>query len=111
MMNRNIENAKIVKVTLGNGDHGPDGWVHLEMNGSGQGFGGYHLGGEAMSIFVLGILKTLEVDDWSKLVGTYCRVDHDWGHIYRIGHIIKDKWFDPKEAFEELREKNKFTRK
>jgi hypothetical protein len=110
-MERNIENAKIASVTLGNGDHGPDGWLHLEMHGTGQGFGGYNLGGEAMSIFVLGILNTLEVDDWSKLKGTYCRIDHDWRHVYRIGHIIKDKWFDPKEAFEEIREKNKFTRK
>lgn len=106
-MNRTIENAKIIRVTLGNDDRGPSGWVHLEMNGVGQGFGGYNLRGEAMSIFVLGVLNALEEYDWSKLVGKYCRVDHDWGHIYRIGHIIKDKWFDPKEAFEVLVKKQR----
>lgn len=106
-MERTIENAKITKVTLGIGDHGPDGWLHLEMYGTGQGFGGYHLGGEAMSIFVLGVLNALEEYDWSKLVGKYCRVDHDWGKVYRIGHIIKDKWFDPVEAFAPLVEKQK----
>lgn len=110
-MDRNIENARISKVFLGIGDHGPDGWIHLEMNGSGQGMGGYNLRGEAMSIFVLGVLQALEVDDWSALVGKYCRVDHDWGHIYRIGHIIKDKWFDPKEAFAPLVEKQESERK
>lgn len=106
-MNRIIENAQIESVSLGNGDHGPDAWLHLKFDGRVQGFGGYNMGGGAMSIFVSGVLNTLDVDDWSKLVGKYCRVDHDWGHVYRIGHIIKNKWFDPKEAFAALVEHGK----
>jgi len=102
MPDRCIENARINAVFLGIGDHGPDAWLHLEMDGTGQGFGGYNLRSAAMSVFVLGVLDALDERDWMKLVGKYCRVDHDSGKIYRIGHLIKDKWFDPVEAFKVL---------
>ena len=106
-MARAIRNAKIARVELGDGDHGlPTAWLRLDMDGSGQGFGGYHLGGAAMSIFVSGVLSALDVSDWSKLVGTYCRIDHDWNKVYRVGHIVKDTWFDPEEAFAHLQKDN-----
>lgn len=94
-MERTIENALIEEVFLGIGDHGPDAWLTMKLNGSSQGFGGYDLRGRVMYNFVNGVLKALDQRNWMSLKGKYCRIDHDWIKIYRIGHIIEDKWFDP----------------
>jgi hypothetical protein len=107
-----IRNAKIVKTTLGVEDHGIfSAWLHVDFGGSGQGFGGYALDGKpakrnGQSIrrgtafgcdFITGILRTLEVDTWEKLPGTFCRVDGSDGLANRIGHLLKEQWFDPNE--------------
>lgn len=97
---KTIQNAKIQTTTLGFEDHGiMTAWLHLEYEGAGQGFGGWALTDKAMYDFVKGVLDTLEVDEWEKLKGVHCRVEGSHMKIERIGHIIKDKWFDPAELW------------
>ena len=55
------------------------------------------------SIFIMKCLEIADVDDWDKLKGKTMRIDHDWGKIYAIGHIIKDKWFNAQEEFDTLK--------
>ena len=99
-MSRTIQNAVIRGVMLGREDHGiPTAFVQLDYDGRSQGFGGYGLDGAAMSVFVLGVLDTLEVESWEKLVGKPCRADAEHTTVHRIGHFLKDRWFDPKAAF------------
>ena len=100
-MEREIKNAKITSVRLG----GYDGhlsrltaWVYLDYGGSGQAFGGRVLGGDYTHAFIEGVLKTLECDGWEQLPGTPCRVDASWDNVHRIGHFLKDQWFDPDAA-------------
>lgn len=102
MSDRAIKNAVIRKVTLGFHDglgSIPTAMVHLDYAGSGQGFGGYCLKGTAAYDFIYGVLNALECDGWEKLVGESCRADADWGKVYRIGHFLKDQWFDPAITF------------
>ena len=104
-----IENARIKSSFLGI-DHGQlTAYLQIEWDGLNCSFGGYILDeyceqeqirkGHAFgSIFIRSVLDTLEVESWEKLPGTYLRTV-DIGsseRISRIGHIIKDKWFDPK---------------
>ena len=117
MSERQVENAVIEATTLGTEDHGIFSYyLHLKFNGSGQGFGGYALDGPlniagnfkgrrgcAYGAETLRrILEVLEVPTWEKLTGTPCRADHDYGRVYRIGHYMKDKWFDPSALRDEL---------
>lgn len=94
-----IKNAVIQHVSLGFEGHGIlSSFITVNYGGSGQGFGGYAFGGEYTDYWVRGVLKALEVEDWSKLNGTSVRVKVDGdghfnGKIVAIGHIIKDKWF------------------
>lgn len=86
-------------------------WISLDYGGSGQGFGGYVLGGdpnhdskaarhhEQQNIaaeWIGQILSIGGVEDWNDLKGKVIRVDHEpFGKIYGIGHAIKDRWFYP----------------
>lgn len=87
-------------------------WLRLNYGGSGQGFGGYSLFlGKASSnheksknknyagIFISRVMEIADVESWDKLQGKTIRVEKsdEFGPIIRIGHIIKDDWFDPKE--------------
>jgi hypothetical protein len=104
-----IRNAIIESTSLGYEDHGIlTCMLMTKSDGIGQGFGGYAFDtydktqerrvGSAYGIeFIAAVLNTLEVDCWEKLKGTHLRVDADHSKIHRIGHIIKDKWFDPSE--------------
>lgn len=106
------ENAIIESTMLGTEDHGIfTCWLSLKFEGCGQGFGGYGLDepthengqfkgrvGSAYGMdFIMGILKALGVESWEALKGTHCRVERSerFGRIDRIGHILKDQWFDP----------------
>lgn len=108
-MIRQITNAKAESTSLGF-ERGSilTAWVYLKMDGSGQGFGGYCLDtydkdkGRRVGVAygseqIRRILQTLGVDSWEKIPGTPCRIDHDRGKVYRIGHFIEDKWYDPVE--------------
>lgn len=105
-------NAKITKTSLGFEDHGIlSSWLHLDFGTSSQGFGGYRLDAPqnapsaAACAWITGVLKTLEIDDWSKLPGTPVRVrkESEFGRIIAIGHFYKDLWFDPVKVFEHLK--------
>jgi hypothetical protein len=107
-----IVNAKIRSTQLGIEDHGHmTCYLFLDYNDWGsQGFGGYALDSEAVEDnnnsgirFIRGILETLGLTDWDDLKGHYVRVKVGGvgsdRHILAIGHIIEDKWFDPREFY------------
>ena len=104
------QNAIITGTSLGIEDHGIF-TCNLELSGDGWGcgFGGYALdewneserrriGTSYGMEFITTIMKTLEVDTWEKLKGQHVRVETEGlgGRVLRIGHLIKNKWFDPK---------------
>ena len=116
-MQRKIENAVIERVSIGIEDHGIlQAVVVLDYGGSGQGFTGVLDGpikddqgkflkrqGAAWGMeFIRRLLLTLEIDNWEKLPGTACRADYEHGKIHRIGHYLKDNWFDPSEDLKYL---------
>ena len=115
MNNIPIKNAVIKGTMLGIEDHGiMTCFLNLDYGGSGQSFGGYSLDGFNESEdkrvgtawgmeFIRRVLEVLDVDSWEKIKGTHCRVKADHGKVYRIGHIIKDQWFDPKQDLEYLK--------
>lgn len=92
-----IVNAKIESTNLGFEGHGVFSFMlHLDYGGGGQGFGGYALGGEYTNQVIKGILKTLDVENWEDLPGTFVRVKREQrGKIHEIGHLLDDKWFNP----------------
>ena len=103
------QNGRITSTMLGIEDHGIlTCMVMIEWKGGGCGFGGYafdHSDGERTIGSAFGcefIRKTLEavgVDKWEDLKGKYVRVEHGGlgGTILRIGHIVEDRWFNPKD--------------
>src|SRR6516164_741748 len=112
-MNR-IENCRIKSTMLGNEDHGIfTCYLYLEGDGWGCGFGGYAMDvwteskkrrvGSAYGMeFIKAILRTLELERWEQLPGTLLRAESEGvgGKIIRIGHYMKDKWFNPAELKE-----------
>jgi len=115
MSERQIENGLIESTMLGMEDHGIfTCYLHLAFDGTGQGFGGYGLDapvkengefkgrvGSAYGMdFIMEVCRVVGVEKWEDLKGKHIRADHDWGTIYRIGHIRKNLWFDPAELYE-----------
>lgn len=99
-------NARITSASLGLEGHGlPSSMICWESGGSGGGFGGLHLGGPAMSIWVTRILSLFGYDDWSQLRGTYIRVRTGGlgGQTHAIGHIIEDKWVTIAELQDDMK--------
>ncbi len=114
-----IINARISGTSLG----GKDGngtfmaWLYLEWPGAGVGFGGYGIDEWSESLgrrrdqtgsgleFIRAIMETVGVEQWEDLKGKYIRVDTEGlgGKALRIGNLLEDKWFDPKEFFENER--------
>ncbi len=115
-MEMETRNARIRSTHLGEEDHGIfTCYLNLDYDGAGQSFGGYSLDeyrgergkgrrvGTAYGMeFIKKILDTLEVGAWEKLPGTVCRVVADHGKVHRIGHFLKDQWFDPRDVIEQL---------
>jgi len=93
-------------------------WIYLDY-GEGsiqQGFGGYELDhhdaqrklldekftrkpSKLMGLFVSRVIRVVDAVSWEKLVGKTLRVEADHLKVYRIGHYLKDDWFDPDEDF------------
>lgn len=108
-------NVIIESTMLGYEDHGIlTCWLTLSYGGSGQGFGGYALDepvfengdrskfkgrvGTAYGMqFVVGVMKAVGAESWENLKGMHCRVECEHVKVHRIGHIIKDQWFNPEE--------------
>lgn len=104
------KNATIKSTMLGYEDHGIlTIFLNLDYGDSGQGFGGYALdefikGADAriptvaVGKWIKGLLDVVGVEKWEALKGQHLRVEIEggWnGKIVRIGHFLKDKWFDP----------------
>lgn len=104
-----IENAVIDYTRLGTEDHGIfTAYIGLKGSGWGVAFGGYgfdaydkqaerRVGHAYGSAWIMEVLRVLEVDTWEKLPGTPVRVETEGfgGRARRIGHYLKDQWFDP----------------
>lgn len=124
MRETRIENAKITGTTLGTEDHGIfTAYVHCSGPGWGCGFGGYALDqwneakqeriGTAYGLeFIKRILSTVGVENWEQLKGQHIRVETEGlgGGIRRIGHLLEDKWFDPKQLAAEFTEEPTVSR-
>lgn len=120
MLDKNeIVNAKITSTSLGE-DHGClTAYLTLEGDGWGCSYGGYCLdhwfaeAGEHSSSdgygAIIELMKTLEVESWEALKSKYVRVEIEgWGgHIIRIGHLMKEKWFSFKDYFEKVQKEKK----
>ena len=49
--------------------------------------------------FIASVLNVLGVETWEDLPGTHARVEFDGQMIRRIGHWLKEQWFDPRDLF------------
>jgi hypothetical protein len=114
MMTSIIENGRITGVEI-QFDRGfaLSCWVHIEFDGSGQGFGGYVLGGNPFdqsavcarhdeqanfaADFIGGVMACADVERLSDAKGNVIRVrrDEHFGPIVAIGHPFKDRWYEP----------------
>lgn len=84
-------------------------YLTLDYGGSAQGFGGYVLyltktsmNHETKSVaghFITRCMEIADVENWRDMKGRTIRVEADHGKVYRIGHIVKDDWFDPAADF------------
>jgi len=84
---------------LGYEDHGIlTFFITLDYGDGGhQSFGGYSLGKAYTTKVIEGILKVVGVDRWEKLKGQHIRVKAEHTKVHEIGHILEDKWFNPKK--------------
>jgi hypothetical protein len=99
------QNAKITSTMLGVEDHGIlTCFLYLDYGGTCQGFGGYGMDaydgkrrvGVAYGMeFIAEVLRTVGVGKWEDLPGKHVRAVANHSKVERIGHIIKDVWFDP----------------
>ncbi len=110
------ENAIIGSASLTIADHGLlSGWLHLEFDGSGQGFGGSSLylpksfkhHKDQLNYAGMWIFRVLEiagVEKWEDLKGKTLRVrkKDTFGTIEAIGHITKNDWFCPETDFKTI---------
>ena len=108
-----IENAKIINVSLTMEDHGClTFWITIESTNWGCSIGGYcigtgYLGASEFTGYgpgleaMMRIMDTVGVSKWEDLKNKYIRVKSDgWGGtVTCIGNIIKDKWFNLKDFF------------
>lgn len=93
-----IKNGRIESTSLGFEDHGIFTYsITIDYGGSGQGFGGYALGGEYTDKVIKGLIKAVGVENWEDLKGEYVRVKLVNRRITEIGHLLEDKWFNHKE--------------
>lgn len=96
------ENVKICGTFLGKENHGIPTCQLKLLSGecTGLTFGGYDLRHSLHTGFVQNILDTLNVDSWEQLPGTNMRIrmTKSSPKIISIGHIIKDRWFNPEES-------------
>ena len=98
-----IKNAKIKSTMLGKEDHGIMSFMlYLDYGGSGQGFGGYSLGGNSYKI-IKRILEVVGVNSWEDLKGQVVRVKAEHNKVHSIGNFLEDDWLNPKEFFDEIK--------
>jgi hypothetical protein len=111
-----INNARITGTSLGYEDHGIlTSYVHLEGDGWGVSFGGYAFDGYDNKAkrrwasngfgleFIRAVMRVADVKSWEDLPGKVVRVELEGlgGRALRIGHFLKDDWFNPAALVEE----------
>ena len=117
-----IENCKITNVSISMRDYcSLTFWITVEGAGWGCSLGGFKIASGMLGakpedfsaetgaglVAIMRIMDVVGVDRWEDLEGKYCRVKTEgWGGtIHCIGNILKDKWFDIKEFFQNYKEK------
>lgn len=86
--------------------------IYIEFDNAVQGFGGYALDiydeskksrvGTAYGMeWIISLMKVLDVKKFEDIKDQYIRIDSSHRKIYRIGHIVKDQWFDPEKMYNE----------
>lgn len=101
-MPKEIKNATIERTMIGIEDHGIlTCMLHLDYGGSGQGFGGYEITLNAGQ-WIQKIIETVGVEKWEDLKGKHIRVESEHSKVYKIGHIIEDRWFNPEEDLDKI---------
>ena len=110
-----IENAIIKDVSISMGEHGClTFWLTLDGGHWGVGYGGYCIGHGYLNsdnfraesgaglVAMMKIMDTVGVERWEDLKGKYVRAKVGLGStpVRVIGNIIKDKWFNIEEFFE-----------
>lgn len=109
-----IENARITNAEITMADYGClTYWISVEGAGWGVGIGGYCIGkgyldakeftatsGKGLEA-MMRVMDVVGVEKWSDLKGKYVRVELNRlsDPVTKIGNIIKDKWFDHQEFF------------
>lgn len=80
-------------------------WIYFSGDGWDAMVGGYDLSGVVCAHWMIELMDVLETNytDERKLTGRNIRVLFDAaGKVQAIGHIIKEKWFDPNRQFRRL---------
>lgn len=107
-----VLNAIIRRAELSSDDHGVlSGWVHVDLGGSSQGFGGIvlylpkaarnHRLMSPAGHWIWRVMEVAGVTSWGDLPGKTIRIQkEDYNSpIVKIGHIVKNDWFCPSEDF------------
>ena len=114
-METETKNAIITDAIITNDDHGVlSSWIYLDYGGSGQGFGGYCLyqpnfRNESPNIaghFIWRVMEVIGVSKWSDLKGKTIRAVSTHDKVVKIGHIVKNIWFDPSQEFSDMKSSN-----
>lgn len=93
-MNLETRNAVIERVSLGL-EHGfCSGWLHLTYGGTVQSFGGWAT--PLCGRWIERCLQIAGVSQWQELPGRAIRVRAHHTAIIAIGHIVEDRWFEPR---------------
>lgn len=97
-------NAQIRRVRLGYEGHGAlTAMVEFQWGSFIQSFPHYILNGPFCALFVKGMIDAVGVQDWEDLQGRYVRLQLDGNRPpLAVGHIVEDRWFNPKQACDAL---------
>lgn len=108
------KNAVITSAALGPEDHGIfTVSLCLEYESGAQCFGGYAMDGydkakkrrigSAYGMeFIVRVMETVGVTEWAQLKGKHVRVEAEQSKVHAIGHIVKNKWFNPEDDLKEF---------
>lgn len=112
-MKDGIYNAKIIKARIHDNGHGfYTVTLDLDYGGIQQSFGGYGLSSVndikndingiiqnnwRFGSYIKRVMEICDVSDFSKVENRYVKVKLENTIPVSIGHILLDKWFDPKQ--------------
>ena len=102
--------ARIKGAWIGREDHGIlTSYLDLEygepghkLGSTGQGFGGYGLGGPYLAAWVEGCLAAVGVDRWDRLEGCWVWAEHEHTKVHAITGVVTNFTFRPEETWKLL---------